>query len=131
MGTALRAWVVCLPLALACDAIWLGVVARGFYRRHLGYLFGDTFVWGAALAFYLLHAAGLVYFVVLPGLRHGSLMRLLGSAVFFGLVTYGTYDLTNLATVRDWPRIVTVVDMLWGAALSTIVAFAGYLAGRS
>ncbi len=130
MGMALRIYLLCVPVALACDGLWLGLLARAFYRRHLGYLFADRFVWGAAAAFYLLHAAGVVYFAVLPALREGGgWPRLLFSAAVFGLMTYGTYDLTNWATVRDWPAVVVLVDMAWGVAISLVVAGAGYAFG--
>ena len=92
---------------LAIDAVWLTVVARGFYRRQLGSLL-----------------------TVLPGLQAGSLRRTLLLGGFFGLVTYATYDLTNMATVKNWPWLVTLVDMAWGTVLAAAVSGIGYFAGR-
>ena len=69
-------------------------------------------------------------FAVVPGLQAGSLRRALLLGGFFGLVTYATYDLTNHATVKNWPWMVTLVDMTWGAVLATLVSCIGYLAGR-
>jgi len=114
---------------LAIDMVWLGIVARGFYRKHLGFLLADQPNWWAAAVFYLLFVAGLLVFAVFPGLNANSLRKavLLGS--LFGLITYATYDLTNLATVKNWPLIVTVVDMAWGAVLAAAVSGIGYLAG--
>jgi len=129
MPLALKIYCACVPVVLLCDGLWLGVIARGFYRKHLGYLFADTFVWGAAGAFYLLHAAGVVYFAVLPALHAGSLAKLLISAAFLGLVTYGTYDLTNWATIRDWPAVISVVDILWGMTISLVIGLVGYAVG--
>jgi len=129
MGLALRIYVACIPVVLICDGLWLGLIARGFYRKHLGYLFAERFVWGAAGAFYLLHAAGVVYFAVLPALREASLSKLMLSAALFGLFTYGTYDLTNWATVRDWPPLLSIVDIAWGVTISLIVGLVGYFAG--
>lgn len=125
----LKIYVSALVGFLLIDAIWLGVVARGFYRRHLGFLLADHVNWWAAGSFYLLFVAGVLVFAVAPGLSAGSLPRALMLGGLFGLVTYGTYDLTNLATVKDWPLIVTVVDLAWGTVLTASVSGIGYLAG--
>jgi uncharacterized membrane protein len=119
-----------LTAFLAIDAIWLGVVARGFYRDRLGHLLAPEPNWVAAGAFYLLFVAALQVLVVLPGLRAGSLRHTLPRAALFGFVTYATYDLTNLATVKDWPLAVTVVDLMWGAILCLVVGLAGHVLGR-
>ena len=115
---------------LAIDAVWLTVVARGFYRRQLNFLLSDQPNWWAAIIFYLLFVVGLLVFAIVPGLQAGSLRKVLLLGAFFGLVTYATYDLTNLATVKNWPWLVTVVDMAWGAVLAAAVSGIGYLAGR-
>jgi uncharacterized membrane protein len=104
------------------DGIWLGAVARGFYRRHLGYLMADTPNWAAAGAFYVLYAIGVAVFAVQPGVDAGSALSALWRGALFGLVAYATYDLTNMATVRGWPAILTVVDLSWGTVLSAAVA---------
>ena len=114
---------------LVIDMIWLGVVARGFYRRHLGFMLADQVNWWAAVSFYLLFVAGVLVFAVGPGLQAESLIKTLLLGGFLGLVTYGTYDLTNLATARNWPGIVTVVDMVWGTVLAAAVSTIGYVAG--
>ena len=115
---------------LAIDMVWLAVVARGFYRKQLGFLLADQPNWWAAIVFYLLFIVGLLVFAIAPGLQAGSLRRALLLGGFFGLVTYATYDLTNHATVKNWPWIVTVVDMAWGTVLATSVTGIGYLVGR-
>jgi len=115
---------------LAIDAVWLTVVARGFYRKHLGFLLTDRPNWWAAVSFYLLFVAGLLVFAIVPGLQVDSLRRGLLLGAFFGLIAYATYDLTNLATVKNWPWIVTVVDMAWGAFLAASVSGIGYMSGR-
>jgi len=124
----LKVYAVALVGFLAIDMIWLGVVARGFYRRHLGYLLADHVNWWAAVSFYLLFVAGVLVFAVGPGLRAGSLPKAVLLGGFLGLLTYGTYDLTNLATVRGWPLVVTLVDLAWGTALAATVSGVGYLA---
>ncbi|MGE5357419.1 MAG: DUF2177 family protein [Bacteroidales bacterium] len=111
---------------LACDLVWLGLVARGFYQRHLGYLMRNPVNWTAALVFYLLFVVGLLIFAIKPALEVQQPLRALLYGALFGFFTYATYDLTNLATVRDWPLIVSVVDLTWGVVLCTIVAGATY-----
>lgn len=128
--TRLKLYLACLAVFLAVDAIWLGLVARNFYREHIGYLLAPDVNWLAAALFYLLFVLGIQVFVVEPGLRSGSLRQTLVRAAFFGLVTYATYDLTNQATVRDWPVLVTAVDLVWGAFISTVVSLAGFRVGR-
>ncbi|MFZ5831038.1 MAG: DUF2177 family protein [Planctomycetota bacterium] len=115
---------------LAIDFVWLAFVARTFYRKHLGFLLADQVQWPAAIVFYLLFVAGLLVFAVMPALREGSFQRAVLLGAFFGLVTYATYDLTNQATVKNWPWIVTVVDLAWGTLLAATVSGIGYLAGN-
>jgi uncharacterized membrane protein len=115
---------------LAIDMVWLTLVARGFYRRQLGFLLSDQPNWWAAISFYLLFVAGLLVFVIVPAVEVGSLRKALLLGALFGLVTYATYDLTNHATVKNWPWMVTIVDMVWGTVLATSVSCLGYLAGR-
>lgn len=115
---------------LAIDMVWLTLVARGFYRRQLGFLLSDQPNWWAAISFYLLFVAGLLVFAVVPAVQEGSLRRALLMGGFFGLVTYATYDLTNLATVKNWPLMLTLVDMTWGLVLAASVSCLGYLVGR-
>lgn len=114
----------------AIDMVWLGLVARTFYRKYLGFLMAPKPNWPAAIIFYLLFIVGIVVFAVVPGLETGSWKTTLMRGALFGLIAYATYDLTNLATVKDWPLIVTVVDMIWGTVLSVAVSYAGYLAGK-
>jgi len=97
----------------AIDMVWLGVVARTFYRKYLGFLMAPSPNWIAAIIFYLLFIVGILVFVVLPGLEDNSLKTTLLRAALFGLITYATYDLTNLATVKDWPMLITIVDMVY------------------
>jgi uncharacterized membrane protein len=122
---------LCTLLAFfAIDIVWLGLVARGFYQKQLGFLLRANPNWPAAIVFYLLFVFGLVVFVVVPSLEAGSTRKVLILGALFGLITYATYDLTNLATVKDWPWIVTVADLCWGVVLATSVSYLGYLAGN-
>ncbi|BCY17240.1 membrane protein [Leptolinea sp. HRD-7] len=106
---------------LILDAIWLGLVAPSFYKTNIGHLMTDSPNFIAAGLFYLLYVAGLVVFVT--G-REGNMKQAALRGAFFGLLCYATYDLTNLATLRDWPVLVTVVDLLWGTFVSTVTSVA-------
>jgi len=130
MAYYLKLYFATLIAFFAIDLVWLGLVARSFYRKHLGFLMAPSPNWTAAIIFYLLFVLGILVFVVLPGLEANSLRTTLLRAALFGLICYATYDLTNLATVKDWPLLVTVVDLAWGTVLSVVVSLAGYMAGR-
>ncbi len=123
MTRFVKHYLVALLAFLVLDGIWLGVVASGFYKSQLGFLLADSPKWAAAVVFYLLFVFGLVVLVIAPGVREGSLGRAVARGGLFGLVTYAAYDLTNLATVKDWPVVVTVVDLVWGTAVSTATTF--------
>jgi uncharacterized membrane protein len=102
------------------DAIWLTVVAGPFYDAQIGHLLAESPNAGAALAFYVVYVLGLVHFVIRPGLVRGSMTRALANAAAFGVVTYATFDLTSMAVMRDFPLVVVLVDMAWGALLCTL-----------
>ncbi|MCB9312380.1 MAG: DUF2177 family protein [Lewinellaceae bacterium] len=110
----------------AIDLTWLGWIARDWYARHMGHLMRDTVNWPVAILFYALFIAGLFVFVILPSIEKGSLRSALGYGALFGLVTYAAYDLTNLATMKDFPAGVVVGDIAWGMLLCTLVSGAGY-----
>jgi uncharacterized membrane protein len=122
MKRVLLAYVVVLVALLVIDLPWLGLVAQPLYQKGIGHLMAPAFNLPAAVAFYLIYAAGLLYFAVLgtKGARQAAVRGAL-----FGFVAYATYDLTNLATLRDWPVWLAVVDMVWGAVLSGLAAAAG------
>ena len=126
----IKLYFVTLGAFLAIDAVWLALVARTFYRRYLDWLMAANPNWIAALAFYLLFVVGVLVFVVVPGVEDGSLRRTLLKGALFGLIAYGTYDLTNQATVKNWPLTITAVDMVWGTVLSVAVSYIGFVAGK-
>ncbi len=128
--TVAVAWAGALVPFLAIDLLWIGVIARDFYRDQLGPLLLEQPRMGVAFLFYGLYCLGLVIFAVLPGLNAESLWRaaLLGAA--FGFFAYATYDLTNLATLRGFPVKMAVVDMAWGTLLGGVVAAASFLVAR-
>ncbi len=120
-------YLIVLVVFFAVDLVWLGVIAKDLYAKYLGYLMAKSINWPAAFIFYLIFILGLVVFVIQPALADGSLLKGLGMAALFGLVTYATYDLTNLATVRDWPITITLIDLAWGTTLSTLVTLISLL----
>jgi uncharacterized membrane protein len=110
-------YVIALAVFFAVDMVWLGLVAKGFYRRYLGTMLSPKVNWPAAILFYLLFIAGLVVFVIKPVLLKGGTLEAAVLGAFFGLICYATYDLTNLATLKDWPVVLTIVDLVWGSVL--------------
>jgi uncharacterized membrane protein len=131
MSAFLRCYVLVLPILLLADGLWLGLVARGFYRRAMGPLLADTFRLDVAVVFYLLYAAGLVILAVQPGLARGSAGRAALLGGLLGLVAYAAYDLTNLATLRGFPARIVAVDMVWGTLVSAGAAGAAAAIARA
>jgi uncharacterized membrane protein len=126
----LKLYLLSVPVFFLIDMVWLGLVARNFYKDQIGHLMASSVNWLAAIIFYLLFLLGLIYFVIAPNYASGDVNKLILSALFFGLVTYATYDLTNLATLKNWPVIVTVVDMAWGAILAALVSIIVYFLAK-
>jgi len=120
-------YLITVPIFFIIDLVWLGVIAKGFYQKHLGYLMRPQINWAAAILFYLLFIIGIVLFAVRPALEFQSPMRALVYGALFGFFAYATYDLTNLATVKDWPVIVTAIDLIWGTVLCGAVALGSYV----
>jgi uncharacterized membrane protein len=123
-------YLITLAVFFVIDMIWLGVVAKGFYRRHLGSLMSPKVNWISAVLFYLLFIVGLLVFVIRPALMAGVPLNALFYGALLGLISYATYDLTNLATLKDWPLIVTVIDLIWGTVLGGVVSYISALIGR-
>jgi len=120
-------YLVTLAVFLVLDFIWLGLVARNFYRSQLGDLMRKKPVWSVAFGFYALFILGLLIFVLTPAIKSGSWTTALLTGGLFGLFTYATYDLTNLATLRNWPLPMVVVDLVWGVVLSGAVSLISFL----
>lgn len=118
---------IAFPVFFAIDMVWLGLIAKDFYRGQIGALMKTDVNWTAAIIFYLIFIAGLVVFVISPAVEKGSWMHALFFGALFGLVCYATYDLTNLAVAKDWPILVTIVDLAWGAAIAASVSTITYL----
>jgi uncharacterized membrane protein len=121
-----KLYFIALPVFFAIDMVWLGLLAKNFYRQQIGFLMKSDINWLAAIIFYLLFIAGLVLFVILPAFNKHSWINALLFGAFFGLITYATYDLTNLATLKNWPFSVTIVDLVWGMILAGSVSLITY-----
>lgn len=125
-GKYILSYFITLIVFLIIDLTWLGVIAKGIYQKQLGHLMTDQINWVAAFLFYFLFVGGVFFFVILPAVEKGSLLRAFWTGAFFGLVTYATYDLTNLATMRNFPSSIVWIDLLWGCVLTASVSCSGY-----
>jgi len=121
-----KLYLIALPVFFVIDMIWLGLIAKNFYKTQIGFLMKPDVNWAAAIIFYLLFLVGVVVFVVEPAVIKRDWTMALWMGALFGLITYATYDLTNLATLKDWPMKVVIVDMIWGTVLSASVASVTY-----
>lgn len=124
---ALTAFAAAAIVFLLLDAAWLTTMASRLYRPALGHLMQDGFDLLPAALFYAIYLVGIVVFVVQPS---SSGRAALARGAFFGLVCYATYDLTNQATLRDWPWHVTAIDLLWGASVTAVTGWAAHRAAR-
>lgn len=122
-----KQFLVAFTVFLVIDLFWLGIVSKRLYAKYLGYLMAENINFVAAILFYLIFIVGLVYFVIHPALIKESFKMAVFSGMLFGLVTYSTYDLTNLATVKNWPMMITIIDLIWGTVLSGSVSAISYL----
>jgi len=108
-------YAIALVILIIFDAAWLGVIAKSFYGKHLGYIIAKNIAWWAVALFYPLFVFGLTVFVLLPNINGASYLKVFILGALFGLIAYSTYNLTNAATIKDWPIIITPIDVLWGS----------------
>lgn len=118
----IKLYAIALSVFFAIDMVWLAVLAKDFYQAQIGHLMKSDINWTAAIIFYLIFIAGLVVFVIGPAVEKNSWVYALLFGALFGVVCYATYDLTNLAVAKDWPLLVTIVDLAWGAVLAGSVS---------
>ncbi|MEZ4885975.1 MAG: DUF2177 family protein [Chitinophagales bacterium] len=112
------------------DMFWLGFVAKNLYQNHIGHLMADKVYWTPAIVFYLLYIVGILVFAVLPQLQGGTWQQAAVWGALFGFFTYMTYDLTNLATLKNWSHLVAVADIIWGTVLCASVATVSFFIGK-
>ncbi len=122
----IKQFFIALPVFFAIDILWLVFIAKKFYQDQIGFLMKPDINWPAAIIFYLLFIAGLVVFVISSAVEKHSWTHALLFGGLFGLITYATYDLTNLATLKDWPINLTIVDLIWGTVLAASVSVITY-----
>jgi uncharacterized membrane protein len=124
-GNFMKMYLIAFIVFLAIDAVWLGLIATKFYKNNIGHLMAETPNFIAAGIFYLIFIVGVVFFTY-NGIVEQNFSKALLAGAIFGFMTYATYDLTNLATLKDWPIIVTVVDLAWGTFLASAMTTATY-----
>jgi uncharacterized membrane protein len=131
MRTSLIAYVSTAIVFFALDFIWLSVAVNGIYRARVGDLLLDKPVLPVAAVFYLVYVVGAVAFAVLPALRADDWTRALWGGALLGLVSYGTYDMTNLSTLKGWSMEVSLIDMAWGTVVTAVASVAGFFITRA
>jgi uncharacterized membrane protein len=120
-------YLITTVIFFAIDMVWLGFIAKSFYREKLGFILSPDVNWYAAVIFYLIYIGGILYFAVLPAMKDGSWQTALIQGAVLGFLCYATYDLTNMATIKNWPLIVVLVDIVWGIVLTGSCALISYL----
>lgn len=127
MKIFIYSWLLSFLLLISIDYVWFSITLQRFYKPYIGHLFTGNFSYTVAFAFYILYSFGITYLILNPNFHSlESLFKIFCNGFILGLVAYGAYDLTNHATMKDWPMIVTVVDMLWGGTLTSITAVITY-----
>jgi uncharacterized membrane protein len=130
IGFFVKLYLLTVPIFFLIDILWLGYIAKGFYREHLSFILSSKVNWGAAVTFYLIYIAGILIFAVAPAIEKSSWQQALMWGALFGFFTYATYELTNMALIDGWPLKIVVVDILWGVVLCASVATASYGVAR-
>ena len=125
-GKLILAYLLTAVVFFAIDLTWLGLIAKNLYRKYLGGFLSDTVNWTAAFVFYALFIIGIFIFSILPAVEKNSFSHAVIMGGLFGFFTYATYDLTNLATLKNWPLPIVYIDIIWGTILTGLVAAAGY-----
>jgi len=123
-------YIISFVIFLVIDYIWLNFIAKNIYSTKLGHLLADKPKLFPALIFYLIFVVGIIIFAVLPGYEAQNIWKTVMLGALFGFLTYSTYDLTNLATLKNWPVSVTIIDLIWGTSISTTVSVAGYFVAK-
>lgn len=126
-----KMYIVTLIIFFAIDIIWLGFVAKDIYKEYLGFLMREKTNWIAAIIFYMVYIVGLIFFAINPALQKDSFMYAAIVGGFFGLITYATYDMTNLATLKDWPIFITAIDITWGTVLCSATSSISFIILRA
>ena len=119
-------YVLTTVVFLIIDMAWLGIIAKNLYQKYLGDFLTDKVNWTAAIIFYLIYVAGVSVFAIYPSVNKNSALSAAIMGGLFGFFAYATYDLTNLATLKDWPLPIVFIDIAWGVVLTAIVGLSGF-----
>ncbi len=129
--TFIKLYLIAVPIFVIIDLVWLGVIAKGIYKKYIGHLMLPTPNWPVAVMFYLIFIVGLVIYAINPAIKESSWLVALGYGAMFVFFTYMTFDLTNSAILKDWPWRIVVIDIIWGMVLSGSVSVIAYFIGRN
>jgi uncharacterized membrane protein len=136
LGKLLGLYAICVVVFFAMDFVWLSTAVPRIYQPAMGVagktepgLLLEKPNLPVAAAFYLVYLVGLIALAIVPALQEGNVVGALWRGALFGFVAYATYDLTNLSTLAHWPVNVTIIDLIWGTVLNSVVAVAGYYGG--
>ena len=127
MGSYIKIYILAFIIFMGIDLVWLGILAKDFYRSQLGTFLKESYNMQAALLFYLVYIAGLIFFVVSRAIATGNWQYAVFAGMFYGFVTYSTYGITNYSTIKDWPTLVTIIDIVWGTVLCGVTSYLTYL----
>ena len=119
-----------VPIFFAVDLIWLGIIGKPIYQKYIGHLMAEKVNWTAAIVFYLLFILGILIFAVYPALKLDKLSYAITYGALFGFFTYMTYELTNMAVIKDWSWQIVPIDIAWGTLLCTLVSIGSFYAGK-
>jgi uncharacterized membrane protein len=122
---------ITLVILLALDFLWLGVLSRNFYKANIGHLMSENIKILPVIFFYTIYPIAIMVFSLVPGLKDENIARTLILAAFLGFISYGTYNFTNLATLKDWPFKVLLVDITWGTFVTTFTTLISYFISKS
>ncbi len=119
-----------VPVFFAVDIVWLGFIGKPFYQKYIGHLMAEKVNWPAAIIFYLLFIVGILIFAVYPALKIDKVSYAIGYGALFGFFTYMTYEMTNLAVIKDWSWQIVPIDIIWGTVLCTLVSLGSFYIGK-
>lgn len=119
-------YLITFVIFLIIDMLWLGFIAKDIYEKYLGDFLSDNINWTVVFVFYIIYVLGIFLFAIHPSISKKSAYSAILLGALFGFFTYTTYDLTNLATLKNWPLPIVIIDIMWGTVLSSIVSLSGF-----
>lgn len=127
MKIFLYSWVLLLVMIVFMDLVWFGMTIDSFYKPNLSHIVSSNFKYHVAVVFYILYSFGIAYLIIIPNFHlNSSVWQIMSAGFVMGFVTYSAYNLTNQATIENWPIVVTVIDTFWGTTLTATVSSITY-----